>query len=64
MSATIHIAKSTENIHACLFDMQVSDQNSTAAMVPVVTAVQRLAGFSVATFDAAAQSAVRPLNLS
>ena len=52
---------STETIYACLHVAQVSDQISTAARVPVVTAVQRLAGFSVATFDAAAQSAVRPL---
>ena len=43
------------------YGVQASTQISTAAMVPVVTAVQKLAGFSVATFDAAAQSTVRPL---
>lgn len=50
-----------DSTDACLYGAQVSNQISTAARVPVVTAVQRLAGFSVATFDAAAQSAVRPL---
>lgn len=43
-------------------NLQVSTKLSTAAVLPVVTAVQKLTDFTVATFDAPAQKTVSCCN--
>ena len=56
-----HLDKSpdtTNMMQTVCLNLQASTKLSTAASLPVVTAVQKLAGFSVATFDAAAQKSV------
>ena len=44
--------------------VQASTVLSSADEVPMVTAYHKLGGFSVATFDAAAQNTVRPCSAS